>query len=981
MLNTNKLKYTQHPFDIDIDADHVDNADEQKIIQDPETHIRLDMGLDTEFETDKNLSVQMCFRGLYENTDLSSTFVVIDNFFSKEYSEEMLEKISLEIKGSIFFDDLNSEKPIIIEYLASHLENKLDLHKPNYLVTVNLYMFYSMKDLLIGFSKQIMIPFLLGTEGNLKQRRNISGMITHTHCYIGKNAEKQLISKKLRFTFIIKDLFGVDSGSLADVARSCGFDTSKKTSLDKYKSQMSLAIKNEPYLFITYGVFDAEILFKIIDSKVLSANKILKDILHIEKIEEMYSSSNYPTTVGAFVFSLWQKFYKYNVIENNEMFLMASCKQSVLNPESPYYENCIQALDDFSELKNLADLQQIQKENPEKYKLFQEFLLNKQVIKYAPQEALSIQYLVEHSRGTTTALLSLVSGGRSVNEKPEIYSHEYTADVDIGGAYAGQLISTIYPVGRPRLIAYTTKQKKNTLGDILDRYYCYFEPGLFKIIVSGFLPFQQDLIYSKLITLSKLQAQIGVFLTSETKDPDEAYIEAPFVLLRQEIQNGVLTFDLIEALKKICSNEEWGFIRKLQVQAAAYFDIRDKVNTITELTDFWIQESGSYEYNTKFQNIVEDRSYKWYPLPIKNLINPLVETRRTLKKSKDPLDQSLQNSLKLIVNTVYGLLCSRFFPKMSNVVCADNITAATRLNVWYISKALNTMMSITDGGPYSLMEVFFLKKHLKSFRKPSLNTLSNLLVLENHPYISKKPLAEINWKYGFETKQAPHSNFFKDLDDLVLKHVEEFWYVYGIKIHFIIEHKKDNLAVKAATLSKAHYGFLIYDLKENDYVKMLFKIRGSRIIEGLKPNPTFELLKAILSNQDFFVFEPNYEDLESIKLNGWKRSLKDRTNAYTSSIKQNVFPGDFYVKTKHFILKNGFIRLLTAKEYYTIANRKTHRIRIKTDGTKYIEICQHFEKFLPLEGIQKTYKRMNHNLIRKTKYDLRANIDIGFEDD
>lgn len=43
-----------------------------------------------------------------------------------------------------------------------------------------------------------------------------------------------------------------------------------------------------------------------------------------------------------------------------------------------------------------------------------------------------------------------------------------------------------------------------------------------------------------------------------------------------------------------------------------------------------------------------------------------------------------------------------------------------------MAKALNFSQSITDGGAYSLMDVFDLKKNLNSFKKPGFNGISSL---------------------------------------------------------------------------------------------------------------------------------------------------------------------------------------------------------------------------------------------------------------
>jgi hypothetical protein len=76
----------------------------------------------------------------------------------------------------------------------------------------------------------------------------------------------------------------------------------------------------------------------------------------------------------------------------------------------------------------------------------------------------------------------------------------------------------------------------------------------------------------------------------------------------------------------------------------------------------------------------------------------------------------------LLINTLWGDFTSVFF-KISNVLCSQLVWNTIRNIVWMISKALGTALSITDGGPYSLTEVFKLKTELKSFKKPGLHIL------------------------------------------------------------------------------------------------------------------------------------------------------------------------------------------------------------------------------------------------------------------
>jgi hypothetical protein len=81
--------------------------------------------------------------------------------------------------------------------------------------------------------------------------------------------------------------------------------------------------------------------------------------------------------------------------------------------------------------------------------------------------------------------------------------------------------------------------------------------------------------------------------------------------------------------------------------------------------------------------------------------------------------------------------------------------------VWLISKSLNTNLSITDGGPYSLMDVTYFKegkvrkKELVSNKKPCLNILSSYYKYKykykykNHSSLKLGPLGNIPWDKYF----------------------------------------------------------------------------------------------------------------------------------------------------------------------------------------------------------------------------------------
>ena len=216
------------------------------------------------------------------------------------------------------------------------------------------------------------------------------------------------------------------------------------------------------------------------------------------------------------------------------------------------------------------------------------------------------------------------------------------------------------------------------------------------------------------------------------------------VLLKKEMINGVITHDILEVLKKVCTTYEYKEFLKLDVETAVLWKKSDQVFDIKEWADHVLKDNNSLTYSVENQGLMDKRTIKWFAFPINIFIDPLLEKRNFLKKmyknEKNPERKkdlfSQQNSVKLMINTLYGVFASKYF-KIGNTVLADNITAKGRTYLWILSKSLNCNQTITDGSCYGLKEVFFLKQN---GRKPSLDTLSNLEKLKNHRSIKKGSL-------------------------------------------------------------------------------------------------------------------------------------------------------------------------------------------------------------------------------------------------
>jgi hypothetical protein len=96
----------------------------------------------------------------------------------------------------------------------------------------------------------------------------------------------------------------------------------------------------------------------------------------------------------------------------------------------------------------------------------------------------------------------------------------------------------------------------------LNKYKYDLQNGIYKIIVSGTLSFQQDIFFSKIFDSNYLVKKSKSFKPKYDREPEDAYLEAPFVLSRTEIQNATLTSELLNIIKKVYTNNEWYKIQK-----------------------------------------------------------------------------------------------------------------------------------------------------------------------------------------------------------------------------------------------------------------------------------------------------------------------------------------------------------------------------------------------------------------------------------
>lgn len=489
---------------------------------------------------------------------------------------------------------------------------------------------------------------------------------------------------------------------------------------------------------------------------------------------------------------------------------------------------------------------------------------------YTALDGCGVKYWAGRSDTDTSCYNALVQGGRCLNENPYEYSMDHGLDIDISGCYGDSLRSLVYPIGLPTVWRFTPNQQRMLLGKWLEENETKLLPGLWQCVVSGELPFEQDLVYSKLATINDIRKAA----TSPSREATD--IPSPFVMLRREIKNGVITADVLERLRGIASSREWAGIKQLEVVTAVAYLKDDKSDSLEDWCDKVLADRGEHRYTKEGEQ--DNRTRAWYGIPLEDFIGRLVDERKKYKAmGKDdtlPLDErarakGMDTMLKLFVNTKYGVLASRFFA-IGNTVLANNITARARCGVWMVAKALGCRQSITDGGIYTPLAVCTFNPTCKL---PGLETFSRLWEWKDRKNYTRGycSMGRVDWL-------ATWANL-PNIDRLAMDHVRDFWLPYGLALPFKLEHKKEHTFTAAAYWSKADYALRTRE-------KVVYKLRGKDRHKGR--HPTYDMMDSILAGKDEFPSDLSYKRGGIMKIGKYR--IVQSSNGYETI--RHLRPGD-----------------------------------------------------------------------------------------
>jgi len=312
----------------------------------------------------------------------------------------------------------------------------------------------------------------------------------------------------------------------------------------------------------------------------------------------------------------------------------------------------------------------------------------------------------------TRRLNAKIQGGRCFRNRPlTIKDKGVIIDPDYDGAYSSKMRVLDLPIcANPFKIEYDLKGKSQmlTLEQTRNKYKNDLIPGMYEFVGSHtdsdrdaidsspkLLEHPQDLIPSYHPHQSIKQTTVG----SEWLEKS-----ASSYVYTNQITNGIFTHWNLQIIDHVLSKESRKEILNSKVVTGIIYRRSDKVETIRELLDGYRTYEGKNTYKIRGNSEIINRdSFRgWIGFNLGELIVAPVRKLRAKYPKKSPENEFY----KLIGNTVYGVLCSKYFP-VSNVVTANNITSGVRSAMWCAEKGLNLHGSITDGGLGNALNVAF----------------------------------------------------------------------------------------------------------------------------------------------------------------------------------------------------------------------------------------------------------------------------------
>lgn len=313
----------------------------------------------------------------------------------------------------------------------------------------------------------------------------------------------------------------------------------------------------------------------------------------------------------------------------------------------------------------------------------------------------------------TRRLNAKIQGGRAFRNRPlDTVIEGVIGEPDIDGAYNSMMRALDFPLcANPFTTQYSLKGSNQgmTVGQFREKYKDELLPGLYQIWGSCIedsnnflqpkhiieLPTAQDLLPSYHPHSAILNTTTGAeWLTKY----DESYYYS------NQVTNAIFTHWQHQIIDTVFSKELKQSLMNAKVVTSIMYRKSDRIDNIRELLDGYrnYHECNRYKIRGN-REIIDHNLYRgWFGINIGDLIATPIRIMRNMY----PKGTAENTFFKLIGNTVYGVLCSKYFP-ISNVVVANNITSGVRTGVYCLEKGLNCQNSVTDGGIPDLLKAAY----------------------------------------------------------------------------------------------------------------------------------------------------------------------------------------------------------------------------------------------------------------------------------
>lgn len=333
----------------------------------------------------------------------------------------------------------------------------------------------------------------------------------------------------------------------------------------------------------------------------------------------------------------------------------------------------------------------------------------------------------------TRRLNAKIQGGRCFRNRPLTIKDEgVIIDPDYDGAYSSFMRALDLPMcASPFRIEYDLKGKSQMLSleQTRNKYKNELISGMYQFVASH-TDSDRDAINSKPKLLEHPQDLIASYhphpsIKLTTVGSEWLEKAASSYVYTNQITNGIFSHWQLQIIDHTLSKESRKEILNSKVVTGIIYRRSDKLETIRELLDGYRVYEGKNTYKIRGNSEIINRdSFRgWVGFNLGELIVTPVRKLR----AKYPKKTAENEFYKLIGNTVYGVLCSKYFA-VSNVVTANNITSGVRNAMWCAEKGLNLQGSITDGGLGNALLVAFALKNYKLNDKNTVQThrLKNL---------------------------------------------------------------------------------------------------------------------------------------------------------------------------------------------------------------------------------------------------------------